>query len=809
MVRDQRVSGSMWAVVLPAAAVVFWWPTLFGGRVPVAAVYQQQMPPFAGPEARGAGPSPPLTATGETPVAPTSALRAWDALLWDSMAQFYPWRLLLHRGLRRGELPLWNPHQYCGYPFVGNGQSALFYPPNWLLLLWHPQRFLGISLALHWALAGLLTFLLARAWGLRPPAAALAGLIYQSSGFMITWAELPTAVNVMAGLPGAWLGVEWLFRRAAPRSPAANAEPTPPDEPGAILGVASRGAASRSRDAVGGPPGGPPVGTGTRAGFRPGCPWPSAEPSAGAPQGKCTDTASGLLLMSGSLGMAMLAGHLQFAAYVWLTTALYAVVRVISRWVRRRRAPVAWLALAAALGLGLGMPQLLPSLELRANSPRGETQVSAEGWRFQQQRALRPVELLTFLWPEALGDPVTGTYPGLSYTEHCGYAGVLAVLLALLGLALRRDRRALFFAAGAALALWYAMAGPPAYVLYFGLPGLSQAGGFARILGVYTLCLAVLAAMGLEAVLEWLGARRQATKSALPTLIAALVLALVAAELFPWGWRFLPLARAEQVYPDTALTRLLAEKGAAPNDRVLAITPRRAWSLTHIPPALLPPNADTVYGWYSPQGYDSLSLASYRAWAQQAEGADVSPLTNGNMMLLENADSEQLRCSAVRWVASTAPLSGPSLRQIGQVEGVFVYEKSAPRPPFSAPSVRDYDGHLASTALEGCTLNTVSLATHARGQPGATTVLPQAFYPGWRAYEGTTPIPVKQEQAFCRLPVSLGEQHLWLAYYPASVVVGLFVGLVSLGLAVAIGLVSYPASAPGRASAAPTGRRKG
>jgi len=102
------------------------------------------------------------------------------------MAQFYPWRLLLRRGFEGGELPLWNPHQYCGYPFVGNGQSALFYPPNWLLWLIPADYFMGLSLALHWFLAGLFTFLLARTLGLRPGAAALAGIVYQCSGFMIT-----------------------------------------------------------------------------------------------------------------------------------------------------------------------------------------------------------------------------------------------------------------------------------------------------------------------------------------------------------------------------------------------------------------------------------------------------------------------------------------------------------------------------------------------------------------------------------------------------------------------------------------------
>ncbi len=710
-------------VFLALASVVFWWPCLIGGRVPVAAVYQQQMPPFGAP----ATPPP----------------RAWDALLWDSMAQFYPWRVLLQRGLRSGELPLWNPHQYCGYPFVGNGQSAIFYPPNWLLLWVDAKYFLGLSLALHWFLAGALAFFLARTLGLRPAAATLAGLLYQSSGFMITWAELPTIVNTMAWLPGAWLGVELLFRASAPPL---------------LQGEGAGGEAPR------------------RAGSSP---------------------HAGLLLLSASLGLCLLAGHLQFAAYIWLTTASYALARALYRWFTRRPAPVFGLVLSAALGLGLGLPQVLPSLELARYSPRGATEVSAEGWQFQQQRALQPVELLTFIWPEALGDPVTGTYPGISYTEHCAYAGVLALLLALLGVALRRDRWSAFYGVGALAALSIAMAGPLAWLLYYGLPMLGLTGGFARILGVYTLLLAVLAGRGLDALLALLSRRgptapaRRSKKSPPPgpsgaserelggegirLAIPALALLLVCFELFPWGWRFLPLAKQAEVYPDTALTRLLQEKGKDPDYRVLTITPRENWTIDRLPTALLPPNAATVYGWYSPDGYDSLSLASYRTWAEQAEGAGVSPLANGNMMLLNNPQSRLLDEAAVRWLVRSTPLSVPDLRLVGRTDGAYAYEVRSR----SLVSHSYISAGPLPAPVQARTLNT--LTTDRVGPEG--TDVATAFYPAWRAYADARLVEITAPRgALSWVPRLDRPAELWLAFYPASVVVGLFLGLLSLAV---------------------------
>ncbi len=102
---------------LALLCVLFWADCLFGPNAPLAAGFQAQMEPWA----------------SEADLPGTD--RQWSPLLWDGVAQFYPWRLFAARTMRSGELALWNPHQMCGYPFVGNGQSALFYPPNWLLAL--------------------------------------------------------------------------------------------------------------------------------------------------------------------------------------------------------------------------------------------------------------------------------------------------------------------------------------------------------------------------------------------------------------------------------------------------------------------------------------------------------------------------------------------------------------------------------------------------------------------------------------------------------------------------------------------------
>lgn len=51
----------------------------------------------------------------------------------DIAGYHYPLLSYAWQELRQGRLPLWDPLIYCGISFTGTTQSALFYPPNWLL----------------------------------------------------------------------------------------------------------------------------------------------------------------------------------------------------------------------------------------------------------------------------------------------------------------------------------------------------------------------------------------------------------------------------------------------------------------------------------------------------------------------------------------------------------------------------------------------------------------------------------------------------------------------------------------------------
>jgi hypothetical protein len=96
----------------------------------------------------------------------------------DVALQFAPFRHFGFGQLRRGELPLWNPHVFSGMPCLGNLQSALLYPPNWLHLVLPLKQAVNWGIALHVFLAGWFTALWCLGNGVRFVGAILAGTMF-------------------------------------------------------------------------------------------------------------------------------------------------------------------------------------------------------------------------------------------------------------------------------------------------------------------------------------------------------------------------------------------------------------------------------------------------------------------------------------------------------------------------------------------------------------------------------------------------------------------------------------------------------
>jgi len=712
------------ACLLVALAGAFWAPWLVRGDVPLPGDQQTHMLPWS---------------AARMPVARPVQWQAW---WWDGVAQFYPWRVQLQRWLSRGEWPLWSTQQFCGYPFVGNGQSAMFYPPNWLYGLLPTSLALPLLLGAHHALCSLLTFAFGRTLGLGAAAAMLSAIAFTYGGPMIGLTPLPTMVNSATWLAGCLLGIELILRR---RGKAPSLRPQGPD-PARVAGV-----------------------------------W----------------------LLGVSASMSILAGHLQIGAYVLLTAIVYGAARLIYAARLKQASAVGWLALGGTIGALVAGAQLLPSTELAGMSPRGGVVAGEAAFRGHQQWALKPAELITLALPEALGHPATGDYPLFSYGERCAYVGGVTLLLALVGLGVSRWRWRWAFAGAACIALWGAMGGFPAWVLFSAVPKVGLAGGFVRLLFVYTFFASILGGVGLEALAGPLarasGALRLGARLMAPTAIV-----LLCVELFTWGWKTIPAADAERLYAPTRLTDYLQQRWE-PGSRVLAVTRREDWRLLSRPQALMPPNSATAYEHMeSIQGYDSLYPITCLRLAKAISGSDAPmPAANGNMLLLgPRRDSQMLLASGCRWilVADRDSYEPPPdcYGLVATIDGVRVYERSGARPgAFLVPQGdvgRPFaDRIVSSVALptQRPSCNRAQLEVPSSGGEPVDLVLSVAYYPGWRAWADGREAPVgpyADVLQSIRLPHGHG-CHVWLAYVPSAVVVGLFTLL--LGVAVLAGLAAY------------------
>lgn len=209
-----------------------------------------------------------------------------------------------------------------------------------------------------------------------------------------------------------------------------------------------------------------------------------------------------------ALGVAALAGHVQMTLYSLMAVALWVGLWLLlsrgegrARW---RRAATA-LILPALLTLGLMAPLLLPGLEMAALSPRAD-------WNYVQTvgYSLSPAQLIGLLIPGFFGRGPQFHW-GLWPRVEVGYAGVLTLMLALVGVGMRRQRLTWLLLGVAAAALAFSLgiyAAGHGWLTWL-LPGLEQLRAPARFIFLFDLALALLAGFGLQALLSpWEGADR-------------------------------------------------------------------------------------------------------------------------------------------------------------------------------------------------------------------------------------------------------------------------------------------------------------
>lgn len=263
-----------------------------------------------------------------------------------------------------------------------------------------------------------------------------------------------------------------------------------------------------------------------------------------------------------SLAAQVLAGYQQFALYSGTTALLWVALRPGQD--HRRR--VAWAVLIGAGAVGLAAPQVLPGLDMAAESMRlGPS--GSESMTLMSGFGLTPA-----LWLDALRPAPFAIAPSK--------VAPVALLLALVSVC-SRPRASFYFASVALLAAFLATIPNPVYEALHEIPPFSFFGAPMKFFYLALFALAVVAALGLEGLLAMPAARRRA----LLCLIGASAVLGLAAR-FPESWGYWAAAIAVLCLSPTAWLNpaLLALSLASAGAFLTATQPWAAFDVAKVGP---------------------------------------------------------------------------------------------------------------------------------------------------------------------------------------------------------------------------------
>jgi hypothetical protein len=716
----------------------------------------------------------------------------WDPLVWDGIAQYYPWRLFAARALGAGVLPLWNPHQFCGTPFVANGQSAVFYPLNLVFWIVPVASAFGWSAWLHLGLTGWFLYLLLRRLGVGRFGATAGSVVWQGNAFFVAWMHLPTVLCTASWLP-------------------------------LVLLLAGRAVTSgRTRSAV-------------AAGVALGVSYLGGHPQIFL--FVCLMTVAYLIARAWSRGLDLappkrLRRLASVGLVIGLTGAGLSALQALPTWellgiAHRASAPgpegyrsFVLHAMPGAQLSGLIVPHAfghpgLGSYVGRDNYAEFAAYVGAAAlalalWgavssRTWHARYFAAALLVSFLL--VLGTPLNWLVyhwvPGIARSGGPGRLVLLAVfsmsVLAAVGadeLARRSAQRSRVALAGLSVAVVVLGAGYWAYLLWVKptvmalQPGSGTRTTWEGIQAGLVIILAVSCVVMLSRP-----RRRYIGQVALIMLLAAdLVLAARGhLHISPQQW----------VY---SAPRFDTSK----EGRVLGNA--RDWPINRFPIAALPPNSATVHQLRDVFGYDSLYLARFRDFAAAVQHGDPSPPLNGNMLLPRLSHTyglDMMSLAAVETVVSPIPVRGLRMERAGayyvysnpyawprawvaesavhvggQADAVAALVQLAPSPDrVIVTGMDELAGEVAgeerpSARVRDTTPNQV--VVELSGPGGGYLFLADAFAPGWRAYAGARRLSVRPAYVgFRTVSLPVDAESVVFRYEPGSFRLGLFVSLLT------------------------------
>jgi hypothetical protein len=140
-------------------------------------------------------------------------IAGWGTFFHRDFAVFgYPLAYYHRESFWRGEIPLWNPLNDCGLPFLAQWNTLALYPLSLIYLLLPLSWSLGLFCLAHFFGAGMGMYFLAHRWTNNRFAAAAAGLVFSFNALMLNSLMWPNNIAALGWLPWVVLAAERAWR---------------------------------------------------------------------------------------------------------------------------------------------------------------------------------------------------------------------------------------------------------------------------------------------------------------------------------------------------------------------------------------------------------------------------------------------------------------------------------------------------------------------------------------------------------------------------------------------------------------------
>jgi hypothetical protein len=115
----------------------------------------------------------------------------------------FPSARFIHDVCRQGFLPYWNPYLNYGQPVLANPNLLFFYPFTLMIVLLPVDMAYTLHFLVHFALAGIGVYVLARSWGQSYQGAFFAAVVFMFSGPVLSLGDLYNESACAAWIPWA------------------------------------------------------------------------------------------------------------------------------------------------------------------------------------------------------------------------------------------------------------------------------------------------------------------------------------------------------------------------------------------------------------------------------------------------------------------------------------------------------------------------------------------------------------------------------------------------------------------------------